>query len=159
MDDPGPPRPAQRPAPAPPVAARPRDISVTQVEAWMRDPYQIYARKVLGLKALDPVDADPGGAERGTFIHAALEKFIKGFPDALPPDAEVHLLACGRAALAENPVPQEVEAFWWPRFEKIAGLFVAQEREWREKASPHRTEISGAWTFDAPGGPFTLSGK
>ncbi|MFD0389001.1 hypothetical protein ACFQ4K_16310 [Tistrella bauzanensis] len=26
----------------------------------MRDPYAVYARHVLGLEALDPVDADPG---------------------------------------------------------------------------------------------------
>ena len=151
--------PVSRPAPTPPVAARPRQLSVTQIESWMRDPYQIYARYVLGLKALDPVDADPGGAERGTFIHAALEKFITIFPDALPQDAEKQLQDFGRAALTEMRIPQEVEAFWWPRFERIVVEFIRQEREWREEAKPYLTETSGKWQFEAAGGPFVLTGK
>lgn len=159
MDAPAEITPVTRPAPAPPVEARPRRLSVTRVESWMRDPYQIYAKYVLDLDALDPVDADPGGAERGTFIHAALEKFIKKFPDRLPDDAVPQLLEFGRAALAELRIVPEVEAFWWPRFEKIAEQFIRQERDWREKAKPCEMEISGSWTFDAAGGPFTLTGK
>ncbi len=160
MDEPArPPMPIARPAPTPPVAARPRQLSVTRIESWMRDPYQIYARYILNLKALDPVDADPAGAERGTFIHAALEKFIEAFPDALPPDAEKQLESFGCDALAELRIPQEVEAFWWPRFEKIAVEFVRQEREWRENAKPYLTETEGSWSFDVEGRPFTLTGK
>ena len=159
MDTPADIKPVSRPAPTPPVSARPRKLSVTQIESWMRDPYQIYARHVLGLRALDPMDADPGGAERGTFIHAALEKFITAFPDALPEDAEKHLRDFGRAALADMRIPQEVEAFWWPRFEKIVTQFIAQEREWRLEAKPYLTEASGLWQFEAAGGPFSLSGK
>ncbi len=159
MDSPAAVTPITRPAPLPPLGARPRELSVTQIETWMRDPYQIYARHVLKLKALDPVDADPGGAERGTFIHEALEKFIKAFPDVLPPDAEKQLEAFGRAALTEMRIPQEVEAFWWPRFEKIVVEFIRQEREWREDAKPYLTETSGKWQFEAKGGPFVLNGK
>ena len=51
------------PTPRPPVAARPRHLSVTEIETWMRDPYQIYARHILGLRALDPIEADPGEGE------------------------------------------------------------------------------------------------
>jgi ATP-dependent helicase/nuclease subunit B len=151
--------PVSRPAPTPPVEARPRKLSVTEIESWMRDPYQIYAKHVLNLRALDPVDADPGGAERGTFIHAALEKFIKSYEDQLPPDAEVKLLGFGREALTDMRIPQEVEAFWWPRFEKIVIEFIKQEREWRENAKPYLTESKGLWQFEAVGGPFVLSGK
>ena len=32
---------------APPVEARPRRLSVTEIETWLRDPYAIYARHVL----------------------------------------------------------------------------------------------------------------
>ena len=156
MDAPKEIKPAQRPQPRPPVEARPKKLSVTRIETWMRDPYQIYARYVLGLESLDPIDADAGGAERGTFIHAALEKFIKGFPDTLPEDAAEQLTAFGRQALADMHIPQEVEAFWWPRFEKIAVHFIAQEREWRKKAKPLLTEAAG--TLQTEDG-FTLTGK
>ncbi len=36
-------------APCPPLAARPRQLSVTQIETWIRDPYAIYARHTLRL--------------------------------------------------------------------------------------------------------------
>lgn len=149
-----PPQPAQRPAPTPPVAARPNKLSVTRIESWMRDPYQIYAQYILNLRALDPLDADPGGAERGTFIHAALERFIKAYPGDLPPDAAQQLLHFGREALRDMRIPPEVEAFWWPRFERIAPVFVAQESEWRARAKPFATESRGSFEFDG----FTLTG-
>ncbi|MDP6951932.1 MAG: double-strand break repair protein AddB, partial [Alphaproteobacteria bacterium] len=55
-----PPRPLAPPEPCPPVAARPRKLSVTRIERWMRDPYDIYARHILGLSPLDPIDAALG---------------------------------------------------------------------------------------------------
>jgi len=159
MDTPADVKPIERPQPAPPVSARPRKLSVTQIETWMRDPYQIYAKEVLKLYALEDVDADAGGAERGTFIHAALETFIKTFPEAMPPDATAQLLNFGRDALKEMRIPQEVEAFWWPRFERIAHEFVREETAWRQEAQPHRTEVSGRYSFHAATGPFALTGK
>lgn len=159
IDQPESVRPIQRPAPTPPVSARPRGLSVTRVEAWMRDPYQIYAQYVLGLRAFDDIDADPGGAERGTFIHAALEQFTRKYPDTVPPDAEDILLGEGRHALAAMKVPPEVEAFWWPRFEKIVSVFIEQEKNWRRIARPYVTESTGTLVVDADTGPFTLTGK
>lgn len=160
MDKPAIVAPVQRPAPAPPVEARPNKLSVTRIETWMRDPYQIYAQYVLKLRKLDDIDADAGGAERGTFIHKALETFIAKFADALPHDAEAQLLSFGRQALADMHVPQDVEAFWWPRFEKIAAAFTEQERRWRASASPVKTEAKGQWTLPATEAApaFTLTG-
>ena len=159
MDKPAQVKPVPRPAPAPPVEARPRSLSVTRIESWMRDPYQIYAQYVLGLRKLEDIDADPGGAERGNFIHQALEKFIEAWPHDLPPDAAQKLLDFGKEALKEMRIPQEVEAFWWPRFERVADEFIKQEREWRENAKPHKTEIKGEWQFETGTKPFTLTGK
>ena len=82
-----PPRAAPQPAPKPPRAARPKGLSVTEIEDWLRDPYTIYAKHILKLRPLDPVDADPGAVERGTFIHAAIGDFTKLFAKQLPADA------------------------------------------------------------------------
>src|SRR3546814_1197290 len=71
------------PLPCPPAAARPRQLSVTRIETWMGDPYALYAREILHLRPLDPLDADPGAAERGTLVHAALEQFLKRHPKVL----------------------------------------------------------------------------
>jgi ATP-dependent helicase/nuclease subunit B len=94
---------------------------VTRIEIWMRDPYAIYARHVLGLEALEPLDADPGAAERGTFIHHALDAFLKACPEELPEDAYERLLALGRAAFGAALERPRVRALWWPRFERVAG--------------------------------------
>jgi ATP-dependent helicase/nuclease subunit B len=77
----------------------------------------------------------------------------------MPDDAAEKLKGFGREALAEMRVPQEVEAFWWPRFEKIAEVFIRQEREWREEAKPCLTEAEGQWQFETEKGPFLLTGK
>ncbi|HEY1560031.1 MAG TPA: double-strand break repair protein AddB [Caulobacteraceae bacterium] len=79
---------APRPAPRPPVDVRPRKLSVTRVERWVRDPYSIYAQYVLGLTPIDRPGQEPDARVRGTAIHAAFEKFSRDFPGALPADGE-----------------------------------------------------------------------
>ena len=39
--------PIKAPQPRPPIAMRPRRLSVTEIETWIRDPYAIYARRIL----------------------------------------------------------------------------------------------------------------
>lgn len=64
----------QAPEPRPPAGARPTRISFTEVETLIRDPYAVYARRVLGLERLDPPGAAPDPRHRGTAIHAAIER-------------------------------------------------------------------------------------
>jgi ATP-dependent helicase/nuclease subunit B len=151
-------RPAAPPEPRPPVRARPRRLSVTQVETWMRDPYAIYARHVLRLTALDPIAADPGAAERGQFIHAALDAFLRAHPDTLPADAVERLMTEGERAFGDHLARPDVWAFWWPRFERIARWFVARETERRTTVRTLATETRGTLVLDGPAGPFTLTG-
>jgi len=145
------------PAPCPPVAARPRTLSVTQIETWRRDPYAIYARHVLRLRALEPIDADPGAAERGSFIHAALDRFLRAFPQALPEDAEARLLDFGRASFGAALERPGVAAFWWPRFERIAKWYVAFEATRRRSARRLASECRGLLSLNGPGGRFDLT--
>ena len=39
-----------RPRPCPPISARPRRFSATEIDLWVTDPYAIYAKKILNLK-------------------------------------------------------------------------------------------------------------
>ncbi|MFN4087960.1 MAG: double-strand break repair protein AddB [Alphaproteobacteria bacterium] len=154
----GPAVPIAPPCPRPDVRLRPRRLSVTQIETWIRDPYAIYARHVLRLRVLDPLDAEPGAPERGEFIHVALDRFLRAWPEALPPDATERLVAIGREVFAPLMGRPGVEAFWWPRFERIAAWFVDQERERRTRPRTIWTERRGLLTLDAPGGRFELTG-
>src|SRR5690606_19805945 len=105
-----PPEPQRRPAPAPPADARPKRISVTDVDRLKADPFAFYARKMLRLSALDPIDADPTAAWRGSAVHKVLEDWMKlddCDPSRLRPRAEALL-----ASASAHPV---MRALWQPR--------------------------------------------
>jgi ATP-dependent helicase/nuclease subunit B len=71
-------RAASPPKPKPPAHQRLKKISVTTVETLIRDPYAVYARRILGLENLKPIGAPAGPSERGTAVHAAIEDFGDG---------------------------------------------------------------------------------
>lgn len=147
--------PAGPPAPCPPLAARPSKLSVTRIETWMRDPYALYARQILKLAALDPIDADPGAADYGTLIHKVLELYVQRWPDRPPADIEAELLRLGEETFAEALERPGVWAFWWPRFKSIAGFVAATERERAGIVKRRQGEKQGELSL----GGFTLTAK
>ncbi len=149
----------ERPAPCPPVAARPRKLSVTEIETWRRDPYAIYARRILKLEALDPLDAEIGAAERGTVIHRALDEFVRRFPGPLPDDALAQLTAIGQHCFGPLLSRPSLWAFWWPRFLRIAEWFIAHDAPRRAGLLASHAEVRGRWEMTTPSGLFTLSAK
>jgi ATP-dependent helicase/nuclease subunit B len=149
-------KPCAAPEPRPPVALRPNKLSVTEISAWQRNPYAIYARHVLGLRKLDPLEAEIDAADRGNLIHKALEQFVHAHPVTLPPDALEKLLAIGRNLFTAYDEHPEVKAFWWPRFEGIATWFIAKEEERRALGTrPVKVEAAGHIALDG----FTLKGR
>jgi ATP-dependent helicase/nuclease subunit B len=147
--------PAAPPAPTPPVEARPSGLSVTDVERWMRDPYALYAKKILRLFPLDPIDAELGAAERGTLIHQVFEDFLKE-----EDWREDRLIALADKALAEATARPLLRVLWRPRFRHLARWFV--DRLNADAAAGRRpifTERYEQWPFDVDGTPFTLTAK
>lgn len=144
---------------APPVEARPRKLPVTDIELWMRDPYGLYAKRVLGLRALNPLDAEPGARERGVAIHLALHRFVASHPGALPADALARLLRLGDEAFGPHLDSPDVRAFWRPRFRRIAEWFLENERALRAAGGRAATEVDGEIALRAPAGPFTLTAR
>ena len=160
LDKPKEPIAIAEPNPAPPLAARPRRLPVTEIETWLRDPYALYARRVLKLKPLDPIDAEPGAAERGIIVHDALERFIAAHRGALPDDALSRLIALGRQVFDERLAHPGVRAFWWPRFERVARWFVEEERRRRaEGFAPIAVEVTGEMEIPGKAGPFVLTAR
>ncbi|SOB86986.1 ATP-dependent helicase/nuclease subunit B [Sphingomonas guangdongensis] len=108
LDTPGDVAPATRPAPTPPAATRPREIAVTDVDRLKADPYAFYAKKMLRLRPLDAIDAEPNAAWRGTAVHDILR--ASWAEDRLDAD---RLRARAAAWLAQaHPL---LRAFWQPR--------------------------------------------
>jgi ATP-dependent helicase/nuclease subunit B len=159
IDEPGGYRPLPLPEPRPPLAARPRRLSVTQIETWMRDPYAIYARHILQLKAADELDADPSRADLGTAVHAVLDEFVRRFPRDLPGDAAEVLLGLGRAHFEARLSRPGAWAFWWPRFERIARWLVAEEIGRQREVVERLSECKGSLFLDMPGGRFELTAE
>jgi ATP-dependent helicase/nuclease subunit B len=143
LDHPAAVSPAPRPQPVPPPEARPSQLSVTDIENWLRDPYTIYAKHVLRLFPLDVIDTPPGAADRGTFIHEAIGEFTKTYADALPADVARELKALGEKHFAPLKDYEEARAFWWTRFVRIADWMAGWERERRADMSKIFAEVSG----------------
>jgi ATP-dependent helicase/nuclease subunit B len=133
----------KQPAPKPPLATRPLKLSVTAIEDWLRDPYTIYAKFILRLDPLDPVDMPLSAADRGSAIHEALGEFTKTYADTLPAEPALALRGIGEkffAPLMERP---EARALWWPRFQRIAVWFAEWELARRGHISRIDAEIRG----------------
>ncbi|TPG14480.1 double-strand break repair protein AddB [Sphingomonas oligophenolica] len=108
LDDPGEHLPAERPAPMP--DHRPTRISVTEIDRLKADPYAFYARRILGLMPLDPVDADPSAAWRGNAVHDILERWWTDHACAIDALRPLALAMLGDAAT--HPM---LRALWRPR--------------------------------------------
>lgn len=143
---------APRPAPRPPAAHRPDMLSATQVETLIRDPFAIYARLVLRLKALDPVGRDLGARDRGVALHAALEALAmraaagqpleQAFEDALD------------LALTKAPAAEAQRRLWRARMRRAAPALLKQEAARQSLGSP-RVEVEGR----RDGAGFTLKAR
>lgn len=141
LDDAGVAIPAARPRPAPPIDERPRRIAVTDVDRLKADPYAFYARSMLGLGALDPIDADPSPAWRGTAVHGVLEQWAK--LDGCDPEA---LMPRARTMLGDARTHPMMRALWQPRLllaiEWIAARMALDTAEGRRVLAAERKGVA-----------------
>jgi ATP-dependent helicase/nuclease subunit B len=148
------------PEPRPPVAKRPRRLSVTEIETWRRDPYAIYAKHILRLRRLEDLNAQTEAADFGTIVHRVLGDFVGRHGVAWPDDA-ADVLAMSFATMARKTNVRDALLAWWvPRLRRMAGWIDEVER--LRRAAPLEAihaEIAGDHTLDGPAGPFVLHGR
>lgn len=135
--------PAKRPSPMPPVEARPKSISVTQVKTLIRDPYAIYAQKILRLKALDPLAPRVDAPLRGMIVHEILEKFIKSGTQAIDPNAREILMSISNEIFERDCPWPTIRAQWLSRMERVADIYLMGEAQRQALARESRTEVGG----------------
>ena len=145
------------PEPRPAQKLRPKKLPVTAIEGLMRDPYSVYAKYVLKIKPRAAIDAAPNMADRGIFTHAALDTFMRRYPQDMPENAREELLKIGAETFKTHLDNPTVQAFWWPRFERVADWFVRFETERRELSQTLGTEVHGKLEIDLDGDVFTLT--
>ncbi|WP_245294812.1 double-strand break repair protein AddB [Rhizobium rhizosphaerae] len=118
---------APRPQPRPDPELQPTKYSFSEVTRLRRDPYAVYARRVLRLAPLDDFNADPGAAMRGTLYHAIVERFVRA--DLVPssPEARRRLAEIVEEAFDAARLPSHIDVIWRPRFHGVAEAFLQWE--------------------------------
>ena len=147
------------PAPTPPVKARPRRMSVTGIENWIRNPYWVYARNILKLAPLDGLRTEPDARLRGTIIHWALHRFVERHPKELPENIVKELMQIADELIEEYSTHPRVAVFWRPRLVRFAEWFAETEPFRRRGIEEVLVEVAGELSFESAGGTFKLNAR
>ena len=152
---------AKRPSPKPHPDHRwpqGRKLSITQIKKWIRDPYSIYAEKVLGLLPLDELDRPLDVRDYGNALHKGLEDFTRIYPKELPKDAEERLVESFKSAMFDQKYADFDVAKETARLEKISAKIIPWMTERRARGWAMRgVEVSGKLYLEQL--DFTLTGK
>ncbi|WP_299294804.1 double-strand break repair protein AddB [uncultured Tateyamaria sp.] len=150
---------APRPAPCPPVSARPRRLTVTEIQTLIRDPYAIYAKHVLRLRALNPLVQSPDALLRGILSHDVMERFVKATLDD-PALLRTDTLLAQAASVLQQDVPwPAARALWFARFQRAADWIVATEQTRQMRATPTLFEEQAVGRLTLPSIKTTLEGR
>jgi len=146
---------AVRPCPSPPVATRPRKLSVTEIRTLVKDPYSIYAKRVLRLAPLNPLEQGPDALLRGVAIHRVMENFlraIQGDPTALTPQRRPRtrrrFLQIAEDTLKTTVPWPAVQRRWLARLDRLADWFLNTEAERQRQGRPFAFEVKGEAPLD-----------
>ncbi len=156
----GAPRPVKPPTPRPPVAQRPRKLSVTEIETWLADPYAIYARHILRLRKLRPLEEATDASDYGSIVHDGFEIFLAAHGAAWTSQSPADLREAMNHALVKAGLRRALVEWWAPRLARIADWASDTENERRAAYPPVHigAELAGKWTLTLPGG-FELTGR
>ncbi len=146
--------PAEAPRPRAGKDRRPAELPVTDVEKWIRDPYAIYAKRLLKLRALDDPGAPVGPREVGSLLHCVFERAAKA-PSALSIEA--------LRAILDDEAPRKGlagadRAFWSASLEEALQWFEGFDAERRTTGAAY-VEQKGAMTLADVDPPFTLTAR
>lgn len=151
--------PISAPHPAPPVEARPKSLSVTQVEKLLRDPYSIYAQKTLRLKKLDPLGEEFDQRYLGILFHKVLEDYAKEAPPASREEGAARLAALYSEHAGAHGLDASHDAFWRARAEASFEFLAAWDASRRAIGAPMVTEGKGRADIDVAGEAYELTAR
>lgn len=147
------------PAPRPPAEARPTQLPVTGIETLIRDPYAVYARRILKLRPLDPIDDQPGALLKGIILHEAFERLVAEHDGEWTPALWPKLHQIGRAVIEAEGLPLSWQTLWMKRFEMAARWLLKAENDRPDAIRKRLAEATGELR-GPPGLPdFVLTAK
>ncbi|WP_275786811.1 double-strand break repair protein AddB [Pararhizobium gei] len=135
---------APRPEPRPVPEQQPRSYSFSEVARLRRDPYAVYAKRVLRLLPIDPFNRDPGAAERGTLYHKIVERFIRAKLDPASAVAQEEMSRLIAEAFDEQALPPHIDIVWRPRFAAVGKAFIEWEKARHGDIRKSYTELYAA---------------
>ena len=145
--------PAKRPAPAPPVSVRPKRLSVTAIRKLVKDPYAIYAERILNLTVLSPLVPQPDARLKGIVFHTLMEELFCS--NATPATSASIERAAQRLLETHVPWPH-IRAHWLGHIRHISEQLVAFQKRW-SKNEILAVEAKGVW--GVPGTTFNVTAK
>lgn len=151
--------PHTKPRPTPSPAVRPTHFSVTEVEKLIRDPYAIYAKKILKIEPLQNLVLEPDAALRGTLFHEALRIWNQQQEISLAGNPHQLLLNIGETLFEPLSNNSEIATFWWARFKRIAQWIAEVEPDFRQSLVRVHAEISGQIEFEISNITHKLTAK
>ena len=117
-------------------------ISATDISKWLRNPYFIYAKRILQLKPLRKIEQTSSFAEFGSFVHQVLENFVQDYSEIEPKKRPETLINDYGKRLFEKYFPDKTSTLlWWARFENIAKWFLEQEEILQQNLAETFVEI------------------
>ncbi|AJY45206.1 double-strand break repair protein AddB [Martelella endophytica] len=147
-----------RPEPFPPAESQPERYSFSEIGRLRRDPYALYAQKVLKLDPLSPFNTDPAIKERGILYHALAERFLKSGADAATEEGRQAMEEILAGLLLEAELPPHLALSWVPRLRSVAAEFLRFEAN-RRATTPIETVLTEkAGGFDMPLAEIRLTG-
>jgi ATP-dependent helicase/nuclease subunit B len=147
--------PAPRPAPRPPVSARPKELPVTDIAKLIRDPYAIYAKRILRLKPLAPVRPSADALLKGRVIHAIMESFARGLRIEPRADAKQRLLGAARSVLTEEVAWRAERALWFAKIARVADFLL----DFEEARNGRPILLESGGRIEVPRLGFTLTAR
>lgn len=147
----------RRPNPKPAIIHRPTTLSITEIETWIRDPYAIYAKRILKLLPLGKIGTLAEPAIRGTILHDAAADFVQNAIDPSSENAQQEFMALIKTHMLANKIPNHISVIWVPRFIEIAQGFIAFEQHQKDRIEQSFCEIDGKLSL--PNSGFQLRGR
>lgn len=117
------------------------NISATNIELLMRNPYGFYAKRILNLSKLDDINREVSMADFGTIIHNIIALYTENY-DIKIIDKHQQMLEIGRKVFDEFYSHKKSRS-WWQKFVNIAESFIKWDEARRPELEKVYAEIYG----------------
>lgn len=120
----------------------PSVISATDIETLIKAPYNFYAKKILGLRAINKLEDTPSLADFGNFFHAVAQEYTNRYEEIKAAKTE-SFINIAEEIILTIPSPEFSKNFWLAKIKALAYEFTEFEEQRRKKCTKIFTETKG----------------